>query len=106
MANETRPRREPSGSSRIRKATSLPSGAAASPSSSADSAGAAPLSPSQNHDAPELTAPPVSDYRDRGDRESYRDERPADREPIRFRDRDRDRDREPVRESRDRAESG
>lgn len=104
MANETRPRREPSGSSRIRKATSLPSGGAASPSSAADSAGGPPLNAPQNHDVPELTAPPTSDYRDRSERESYRDERPADREPIRFRERDRDRD--SARDTRERAETG
>ena len=46
-----------------------------------------------------LTAPPISDYRERGEREAYRDERPADREPIRYRDR------EPIREARERAET-
>jgi len=79
MPNETRPRREPSGTSRLRKAA-----APAPASPAADDAGF-------NHAAPGPDAPetaPASDYRDRPDREpSYREERPADREPIRVRDR-------------------
>src|SRR6185312_9171995 len=99
MPNETRPRREPSNSSRIRKASPLSSGGTASTSPASDTSGPAPLAHSQNpHEPGELTAPPVSDYRERGERESYRDERPADREPIRYRDR------EQTRESRDRGE--
>jgi transcription termination factor Rho len=96
MANETRPRRESSSTSRIRRtADSAP----ASPAS--DDAGLTPLtsSPSSAHDPVESSPPVVNDYRDRVERESYRQERPADREPIRFaRDRN---DREsglPVRE--------
>ncbi len=98
MPNETRPRREPSGSSRLRKNVTPP------PTSKTDDV-------SQNHhpsdanDAPTglPTPPPSGDYRDREriDREPYREERPADREPIRFRDREPVRDREtgvPVRE--------
>ena len=97
MANETRPRRESSPTSRIRK-TSLSSSA----SPGLDDTGLPPLAPSgsgpSQHDPAESAAPVVNDYRER---ESYREERPADREPIRFiRDRDRG-DREmglPVRE--------
>ena len=81
MPNETRPRREPSGNPRLRKAAPP---APASPA--ADEAGYnhAAVSGSENHDGP----PTGADYRDRHDREpTYREERPADREPIRVRDR-------------------
>jgi transcription termination factor Rho len=81
MANETRPRRESSSTSRIRRtADSAP----ASPAS--EDAGLTPLtsSPSSAHDPVESSSPVVNDYRDRVERESYREERPADREPIRF----------------------
>jgi len=100
MANETRPRREPSGTSRLRKA------APPAPASPADDeagpihAPAAPGPESQDGPAP---GGPGADYRDRPERaehaqrEPYREERPADREPIRFRDRDR----EPVRGERE-----
>ncbi len=88
MPNETRPRREPSGGSRIRK-----------PAASGHNADDANLNPPPSgplgEGAPQDGA---SDYRER---EPYREERPADREPIRFRDRDRDR--EPIRERLERA---
>jgi transcription termination factor Rho len=69
MANETRPRREPSGTSRLRK-TAAP----------------APAAPPADDAAPETPAPaaPAGEYRERIEREPYREERPADREPIRF----------------------
>ncbi len=83
MPNETRPRREPTGASRLRKnAASVP------PSGT-------PGSEDAHGDRPDANAAPAtSEYRDRGEREpSYREERPADREPIRVRDRAVDRDR-------------
>jgi transcription termination factor Rho len=100
MANETRPRRESSSTSRIRK-TPL-----SSPTSEgSDETGLEPLSP--NPSAPDAGDAPVAggtDYRERErvEREPYRDraveERPADREPIRLvRDRN-DREGLPVRE--------
>ena len=90
MANETRPRREASGTSRIRK--TIPSTAAPAPDEPAgDAAGAAPAYPG----AAESPPAPVESQRDRQDREPHREEGPADREPIRF---IRERDREPVRE--------
>src|SRR4051794_26237809 len=98
MANETRPRRESSTTSRIRKA------AAPAPTSAApDDAGQDPVASNPHASAPDAVepSPPAgNDYRDR-DREPFRpvEERPADREPIRLiRDRN---DREsgvPVRE--------
>ncbi len=65
MANETRPRRESSGGSRIRKSAATPP-----PSSLDENIGAA---------APVPAAPP-----ERSAREPFREEAPADREPIRF----------------------
>ncbi len=94
MANETRPRREPSPTSRIRKAAMS---APASPA--ADETG--PNHPPVSSGPEPQEAPPTTrqsnDYRDRDrvEREPYREERPADREPIRFRDR------EPVRAERE-----
>src|SRR5947209_7830910 len=101
MANETRPRRESSSTSRIRKAA-----LSAPASESSDDNGREPLAPQAS--APvDSPAPGGNDYRDREphrervEREPYRsvEERPADREPIRLiRDRN---DREsgvPVRE--------
>src|SRR5271170_1741741 len=99
MANETRPRRESSSTSRIRKAA-----LSAPTSEGSDDSGREPLAPHAS--ASEPVDPPLpsgSDYRDRDrvEREPYRsvEERPADREPIRLiRDRN---DREsglPVRE--------
>ena len=82
MPNETRPRREPSGSPRLRKAA--PPTAAAPPTDETGYNHVVPSSGTENHDGP--STPP--DYRERRDREpSYREERPADREPIRVRDR-------------------
>ena len=79
MPNETRPRREPSSGSRLRK-SSLPSSAAASDD---------PIPGTPAPEGAEPGVPSAVDFRDR-DREPYREERPADREPIRFRDRDRE----------------
>ncbi len=82
MPNETRPRREPS-SGRIRKST-----AAGTPPASEEApppAAAAPPTP------PERPAPPAPEYRERPEqRDPYRErfDRPADREPVRFRDRE------------------
>ena len=88
MANETRPRRESSSTSRIRKAA-MP----APTSPAADDAGREPARPHASAPDPvEPPAPAGNDYRDRDrvEREPYREERPADREPIRLiRDRDR-----------------
>ncbi|WP_438269963.1 transcription termination factor Rho [Paludisphaera mucosa] len=79
MANETRPRREPSGSSRIRKTT------ASTPSPAQDeNVGSVASTPSYS---PPAEAPkPAEPYRERErpSREPFREEGPADREPIRF----------------------
>ncbi|MGE3821716.1 MAG: transcription termination factor Rho, partial [Isosphaeraceae bacterium] len=94
MANETRPRRDSAGTSRIRKSTS-----SASTPPASDEPGLSHTSPGSPSIGQDGSTPPP-DYRDRADRESYREERPADREPIRFRERG-DRDREsglPVRD--------
>jgi transcription termination factor Rho len=86
MPNETRPRREPSSGSRLRK-SSLSSSSAASDDAGQSLAPSGPAAP----DGQEPAAPPAAEFRDRDrDREPYREERPADREPIRFRDRDRE----------------
>jgi transcription termination factor Rho len=98
MANETRPRRESSPTSRIRKAP--PTSPASSPADEPGNHSGPP--PAQDGPEGQPGAPAV-DYRERLEREPYREERPADREPIRFRDRDRDR--EPVRDRGER-ESG
>ena len=95
MANETRPRREPSSTSRLRK---TPVASPASPD--AEDVGTPPHSagPVDAADAPSAHGP-APDYRgDRVEREPYRsvEERPADREPIRFRDREPVREREPI----------
>ncbi|WP_165220307.1 transcription termination factor Rho [Aquisphaera insulae] len=82
MGNETRPRREGTGTSRIRKSSSPPP-----PPPADDPAGPAFSAPS------ETPAPPVEPPTYRAPREPYREEGPADREPIRF-----IRDREPLRE--------
>jgi len=88
MANETRPRREGSSTSRIRK--TIPSTAAPTPDESGgEAAGAAPAYPGAAESSPASS----ESQRDRPDREHFREEGPADREPIRF-----IRDREPVRE--------
>jgi transcription termination factor Rho len=90
MANETRPRRESTGTSRIRK-TSPPSTAP-----TPENPGGPPTGPAAPYSgAVESTSAPVETARDRQDREPFREEAPADREPIRF---IRERDREPVRE--------
>src|SRR6476661_108986 len=97
MANETRPRREPSSTSRIRKV-----GTPASTSPADDNGTITPVSAPSNQDAAESMPAAGHEYRER--HESYRavEERPADREPIRFRgDREtlrelRERDREPA----------
>jgi transcription termination factor Rho len=97
MANEIRPRRESSGTSRIRKP--IPPTPPASDEGPNASAGPAPSHAGQG----ELALGAPDGPRDRQDREPFREEAPADREPIRFiRDRDREqvreREREPVRE--------
>src|SRR6516225_6287577 len=96
MANETRPRRESTGTSRIRKSPS--SGPSPAPDDAEGTAAGSPLSfggaaadPPPGPEAP----------RERKDREPFREEGPADREPIRYlRERpERERpEREPVRE--------
>jgi transcription termination factor Rho len=90
MANETRPRREPTGTSRIRK-TVAPS----APTAGDDPVNLAPGAVPSYPKAGEPVPGPVENKRDRPDREPYREEGPADREPIRF---IRTREREPVRE--------
>ena len=81
MANETRPRREPSGTSRLRKSsTPAPVPAPASPPDPR------PASPSRRILSPSDSTPPAAEpsYRERPTREVYREEGPADREPIRY----------------------
>ncbi len=93
MPNETRPRREPSGTSRLRKSTSP-----ASPPAADDTAGPSSPPPPSYPGAGDAPPPAVEpSYRDRPGREPYREEGPADREPIRF-----VREREPLRERPDR----
>jgi transcription termination factor Rho len=107
MANETRPRRESSSTSRIRKAVSLSSGGPAPTSSDVDENGMNAPAPDANGQDPIETPPPVvNDRYDRNEREPYPQERPADREPIRFlRDRVERESGVPVRERlRDRSE--
>jgi transcription termination factor Rho len=90
MANETRPRREPSSAARIRK-TLATSAAAPSDEPAGTAAGPAPAYASSSEPIP----PPAEKPRERAEREPFREEGPADREPIRY---IRERDREPVRE--------
>jgi transcription termination factor Rho len=94
MANETRPRRESSGTSRIRKTSLSPS----APAPPADVAGSSAAGPVQTYPVPADPAAPTAETpRERPEREPFREEAPADREPIRFvRDRNRDHEREPV----------
>src|SRR5271157_3179763 len=93
MTNETRPRRENSGTSRLRKSISP----ASSPVSE-ETAGPSSAPPPTYPGTGEAPSPAVeSSYRDRPGREPYREEGPADREPIRF-----VREREPLRERIDR----
>jgi transcription termination factor Rho len=90
MANETRPRREPSSAARIRKTL------AASSASPSDEPAGTTAGPASAYSGPsESIQPPVEKPRERGEREHFREEGPADREPIRY---IRERDREPVRE--------
>ncbi len=89
MANEIRPRREGTGTSRLRK-SSTPAPPPVSDETTGSSAATPPTYPGTG-DAPPSTVEPS--YRDRPSREPYREEGPADREPIRF-----VREREPVRE--------
>ena len=108
MPNETRPRREPSGTSRLRKTLPTPPASNTDDASSNHASGnsgnsgnSAADSNDGNTGAP--ISPATGDYRERerAERDPYREERPADREPIRFRDREPVRDREsgvPVRE--------
>ena len=91
MANEIRPRREPTTTSRIRK-TVAPTAPPAGDDPVAAAPGPAPSYPKTSEPAPGAID---KQQRDRQDREPYREEGPADREPIRF---IRQRDREPVRE--------
>src|SRR5271157_3806321 len=93
MTNETRPRRENSGTSRLRKSISP-----ASPPVSEETAGPSSAPPPTYPGTGEAPSPAAeSSYRDRPGREPYREEGPADREPIRF-----VREREPLRERIDR----
>ena len=104
MANETRPRRESSIASRLRKPTPP------EPISLGDDAESTP--PSLSPDASPATSehlPIASDSRTVAERDPYRDDRSTEREPIRYRDRepgplarDRDRDREHAPTLRDR----
>jgi transcription termination factor Rho len=89
MANEIRPRREPS-TSRIRKTV-----APTAPPVGDDPVAPAPVPVPSYPKASEPAPGAIDKQRDRQDREPYREEGPADREPIRF---IRQRDREPVRE--------
>ena len=96
MANETRPRRESSGTSRIRKTSPSPSATVP------DGQWPRPARPDVSRSG-RAGRPAGENARDRQDREPFREEAPADREPIRFiRERDRDgivsQAREPVRE--------
>jgi transcription termination factor Rho len=92
MANEIRPRRE-SGTSRIRKSITPPA------SQAPEDAGNASPGPASSHSgAGDAPVAPAEHQRERLDRGPYREEVPADREPIRF---IRERDRDPAR---DRAE--
>jgi transcription termination factor Rho len=93
MANETRPRRESSGPSRIRK--TIGSSGPPAPEEQPEAGSPAPGYPGTADSA----AGPADSPRDRKDREPHREEAPADREPIRF---IRERDREPLRERSDR----
>ncbi len=98
MANETRPRRETSGTSRIRKTSSTT--AASTPPEDADGAPAGAASPTAFGagvpDSPPTSGPETA--RDRKDREPFREEGPADREPIRYlRERPERPEREPIR---------
>jgi transcription termination factor Rho len=95
MANEPRPRRETSGASRLRKSST-----SASPPAD-ETAGAGSSSPPSYPGAGDAPAAPDSSYRERPSREPYREEGPADREPIRF---IREREREPQRERPERPE--
>ena len=107
MANETRPRRESSSTSRIRKAVSMSSGGPAPTSSDIDESEMnAPALDANGQDPIETPPPVVNDRYDRSEREPYPQERPADREPIRFlRDRAERESGVPVRERlRDRSE--
>jgi transcription termination factor Rho len=102
MANETRPRRETSGTSRIRKTSSTT--AASAPPEDADGTTAGPVTPPPFGAGLPDVAPTggPEPARDRKDREPFREEAPADREPIRYLrerpERERPVEREPVRE--------
>src|SRR5579864_2153518 len=80
MANETRPRRESSSSPRTRK-TGLP---ASTPPDLEPPEG---IEARSNEPSSE-PAEPQADFRDRAERDTYRDDRPAEREPVRYRDRE------------------
>jgi transcription termination factor Rho len=92
MAHEIRPRRESTSGSRIRKTGS----SAPTPEGGEEIGLNSSSLPSSTSGTVE--AGPGGDYSDRLERDSYREERPADREPIRFRERD------PLREIRERNE--
>jgi transcription termination factor Rho len=82
MANETRPRRETTGTSRLRK-SSTP---APAPPSNEAAGTVPPASSTPSYSMPPeppAVAEPTS-YRERPAREPYREEGPADREPIRY----------------------
>jgi transcription termination factor Rho len=86
MANETRPRREPASTSRIRKTAPL------STTPATDDPGGSGPGPAPSYSGTgEPSSSSAETQRDRPDREPYREEGPADREPIRFiRQRDRE----------------
>ena len=93
MANETRPRRESSGPSRIRK--TIASTGQQAPDELAEAS-----SPVPEYAGPPDSSPAAAEIKsERKDRVSHREEAPADREPIRF---IRERDREPQRDRPDR----
>ena len=92
MANETRPRREPTGTSRIRKTDRA---GRAPGRRRTRRLGGSPVRPRPIAESGDPAPGPVEAKRDRHEREPYREEGPADREPIRFIP---SRDREPVRE--------
>jgi transcription termination factor Rho len=84
MAHETRPRRELSSTPRPRKAS-----APAAPSADVD---AAALDDRASSDAGASTIEPAphvqDDHRERAERDSYREDRPVEREGVRYRDRE------------------
>src|SRR4051812_13723462 len=81
MANETRPRRESTGPSRIRKSSAPP--ASAPEDADGTAVGADPAMP-YGGGSVDAAPPLVEGVRERKEREPFREEGPADREPIRY----------------------